>query len=339
MEPSPPEHDEWALRMWKRMDRDHSESITRLELDCEEFRTILRAIIAPHKPGMGGTVYERAEMNMDQAINFCLRKADLNTDSTLSFKEFKSFTWCLRQDFAKHSAHLIYSLFDLDANGRIDEAEFREIYRFFLGHNPTEVQFQKEWTKLDIDGRQHVTRDEFFRWLQLSRNPIFKQHAPPLERQLSAPSLSEEGSKPSWGRTRFADRPMWNERFNTQKNINESAPPSRRNYFLRPQSETELERHYARHKGFTSQLSRLMQEVPPKPLKVLSTDTTRCFAFNPQLDVPGGTMSSKAGMQQPWEDHWQTPKCVKKKLRPGSLDIRCPGQPPKWMFGRDSEDI
>merc|ERR1712038_231193 len=97
----------------------------------------------------GGAQYERSEINIEQAMEFCLRKADLNSDGSLSFEEFRSFTFCLRTEtLAKHTATLIFALFDTDGDARIDEAEFREIYRFFLGHHPKEVDFQAEWARL-----------------------------------------------------------------------------------------------------------------------------------------------------------------------------------------------
>jgi len=165
------------------MDRDSSGSITRQELDCEEFRAIMRAAIVPGTGGsMGGVAYARAEMAMDRACQYCLRKADINRDNSLSFGEFKSFLFLLRQDReAKHTADLIFALFDVDQDNMIDESEFREIYRFYLGHNPTEEQFQEEWGRLDASSKFRVTRAEYTRWLQTSPNPVFRQHGPPLE--------------------------------------------------------------------------------------------------------------------------------------------------------------
>lgn len=348
------EHNEWALSMWRRMDRDHSMSITRQELDCEEFRTAVRSALLQNGTkksggGMGGATYERAEISTDQAINFCLRKADLNHDSSLSFEEFRSFTMCLRTEtLAKHTANLIFAFFDLDQDARICEAEFREIFRFFLGHNPTEVEFQSEWSKLDTQGKQQVTRPEFIRWLQQCKNPIFKRHAPPVEPGSSLVDgvLGATGdtgdSKQTFRRSTGSlnPKPLWNERFNGQKNINGHAPVSRRNYFMRPQSLPELQRHYESRKGFAVNRTKLLAPQSPAPVRVLSTDTGRCFAFQPGMALPGGKMQChKSGQVKQWEDHWQTPACVKKKLRAGSLDFRCPGQPAEWMFAGDGEQI
>lgn len=333
------EHHEWATRMWRRMDRDHSESITRHELDCEEFRIALHSALAPSlkSVGMGGAQYERAEINMDQAINFCLRKADLNMNGSLSFEEFRSFTSCLREEtLAKHTANLIFALFDVDTDARIDENEFREIFRFFLGHNPTEVDFQAEWSKLDAKGVGKVTRNEYIRWLQQCKNPAFQRHAPPTD---SSMLMDSSQSSPGAGDSQMRrtapgrmSRPLWNERFNSQKNINEHAPIARRNYFMRPQSLPELRRHYDSHKGFAANRKKL---VLPEPKSAPS----RSAAFNPELALPGGTMRAKTGEVKQWEDHWQTPLCVKRKVRPGTLDFRCPGQPAKWMFAGSNEEL
>lgn len=184
---SPREHHAWAQKMWRRMDRNATGSITRDELDCEEFRTIVRNALATGRGNTGGVSYERVQQNTQQAISFCLRKADLNHDGSLGFEEFESFLLYLRQDHhAAHTAHLIFALFDLDGDMHLDEREFREIYRFYLGHNPHEEDFQEEWARLDLEGREFVMLDEYTKWLQTSTNPIFLQHAPEDSRSSSS---------------------------------------------------------------------------------------------------------------------------------------------------------
>jgi len=167
------------------MDRDNNGSISRHELDCEEFHTVIRAVLLPQlqaTAGMGGPGYGRAEMDMDQAIQFLMRKADLNHDNKISFEEFKAFVLILRQpQIAMHTANLIFALFDVDRNQFVDEAEFRQIYRFYLGHVPTEVEFQAEWARLDSMNAGKVSRDDYVLWLQTSSNEIFRQHAPQPE--------------------------------------------------------------------------------------------------------------------------------------------------------------
>jgi Ca2+-binding EF-hand superfamily protein len=176
--------------MWRRMDRDNSGALTRQELDCEEFYTIIRSILLPAMPtviGMGGPVYSRAEMDMDQAIAFGLRKADFNQDGKISFEEFKSFVSVLRQPTScLHTANIIFALFDVSRNGFVEIGEFREIYRFYLGRNPTEAEFQQEWSRLDQTNKGKVSREDYVRWLQTSSNPIFKEHSPqPLSKVMS----------------------------------------------------------------------------------------------------------------------------------------------------------
>merc|ERR1740117_2051819 len=149
---------------------------------------------------MGGPVYARAAMDMDQAINFALRKADINSDNKLSFVEFKQFMLVLRQpQLATHTANLIFSLFDVNRDLCVDQMEFRQIYRFYLGRNPTEVEFQEEWARLDTEDRGRVSREDYVRWLQTSNNPVFKQHAPsPTSKTLHLPrALVAAASPPS----------------------------------------------------------------------------------------------------------------------------------------------
>mmetsp|Transcript_28761 Transcript_28761/g.72235 ORF Transcript_28761/g.72235 Transcript_28761/m.72235 type:complete len:424 (+) Transcript_28761:71-1342(+) len=193
---SPREHHAWASRVWLRMDRDNSGFLTRQELDCEEFRSILRKALAPNTGScMGGAKYARAQMNMDQAVYFFMRKADVNSDNSISFREFKSLMQVLRQGHgAVDTADMIFALFDLDTDGRIDQDEFREIYRFFLGHEPPLQEFMEEWGRLDCEGAGMVSRDQYITWLQTSANPIFRWHSPGIETPKNASGSNAVGA-------------------------------------------------------------------------------------------------------------------------------------------------
>lgn len=194
---SPRSHQEWAVRVWRRLDRDMSGFITNAELECEEFHRIIRSILAPHasKTGSsGGPTYARAKMNASQVVEFCVRKSDLNNDGKLSFAEFESLVLVLRQHhLAQYTANLIFALFDVNKDQRISIQEFREVYRFFLGHNPTEEDFQHDWEQLVSTGLSdvEVTREQYCRWLQTATNPVFHQHAPGYKDQELASPLKE----------------------------------------------------------------------------------------------------------------------------------------------------
>lgn len=350
---TPRGHREWATKMWQRINRDHSEFIDRKELECEEFQSILHAVLAPKIGGAGahagGAVYRRAQMNLNQAMTFFMRKADLNSDGNISFEEFKSALWFLRRHpLCTHTSQLIFSLFDLDQDGTIDESEFRELFRFFLGHNPPEDEFQKEWGRLDAGGRGNATRSEYIRWLQTSTNPVFHQHAP-TEDALAA----EQTGTPVAGRTvrqlpgltrsfssSYVTRPPWNSRFTSGVNMDPSSrrmhcPSSRKSYFSRPQSLPELSRHYDTHRGFKVHQERLQEPEPHKEYLVLSTENAPQFLR--ERAKPGGTMRNKAtGKREMWEDFWQKPACLKSRYTPGSLDFRCPGPPPAELYAEEN---
>ena len=118
--------DDWAQRVWSRMDRDRDGFLTRQELACEasapkklgpsqafspaksllfhpfftcfglflcpfspvfhvfmsfwkEFYNIVRAAVAPQSGiSTGGAAYSRTQVNVDAALELCLRKADVN---------------------------------------------------------------------------------------------------------------------------------------------------------------------------------------------------------------------------------------------------------------------
>jgi len=344
------EHHAWAVKMWRRMDRDGSGHITRAELDCEEFRSVIRHVLAPTKgAAMGGAEYARAEMNMQQAINYCLRKADLNGDNSLSFEEFKSFLYTLRrQDLGKGTAHLIFSLFDLDNDTFIDESEFREVYRFFLGHKPTETEFQLEWGLLDRRGTGKVRIDDYVDWLKTSTNPIFHQHAPkepPTELSQNSmfdnmdgkylPRMTRSQSSSSWNA-----KARWNQRFNSGVNKNDNCPQGQRDYFMKFQSLPELKRYYDTHRGFRDMSVLMSQPEIKQKTPVLSSE--RKGELSLPRSAPGtrhGWMKNPdTGKAEHWDEFWPTPKCVKQYYQPGTLQFRCPGAPPSWMTSDPYDD-
>jgi len=332
------EHHEWATKMWHRMDRDGSGFITRGELDCEEFRSIIRAILAPGGGvGMGGAHYARAEMNMKEAISFCLRKADINCDNSISFGEFESFTWCLRsKDLARNTSHLIFALFDLNGDNRISQNEFREIFRFYTGRAPAELELQREWGRLDKAGEGRVTQAQYIRWLQTSANPVFRQHAPPVDESLESVDAMAKSPPNRVPRAGLGGRKEWNQRL-AEANPNVRCPIGRRSYFSRPQSLPELTRYYKEHRGFRRHKESMARPEPRKLPHVLSTGSLQHLQ---ERALPGGHMLNRfSGQTEAWEDHWQTPRSMKPRVRPGSMLLRTSEPPPKWMieYKRDDE--
>ncbi|CAK9031402.1 Uncharacterized protein SCF082_LOCUS20279 [Durusdinium trenchii] len=122
---------------------------------------------------------------------------------------------------------------------------FREVFRFYLGHKPTQEQFQTEWAKLDCCGNQKVDLTRYITWLQTSTNPIFRQHAPPDTAEEPKETPRVEGAGKYLPRVTFSKsqiRPKWNQRFNAGVNKNERCPQGQRSYFSKTQSLPELQR-------------------------------------------------------------------------------------------------
>mmetsp|Transcript_105453 Transcript_105453/g.193418 ORF Transcript_105453/g.193418 Transcript_105453/m.193418 type:complete len:454 (-) Transcript_105453:62-1423(-) len=187
----PPEHDvpddtpyfdinDWIYEMWTCMDRDNTGFISRQDVDCEEFNNVIRAILAANAGNAsGGASNSRSKVDLDQAISYLLRKADLNSDQKVSFDEFKSFVLCLRNpQLSLHTANLIFALFDTNRDQYVDEAEFHEMYRFYTGRVPARNEFRAEWHRIDVEREGKVDREAYLKWLQTSSNPVFRLHGP-----------------------------------------------------------------------------------------------------------------------------------------------------------------
>lgn len=329
-------HREWAERLWHRMDRDRSGTVTREELMCDEFQEILKAVIAPNRTKTNAA-YSRAEINVTQAVDFCMRKAAQNGSGELSFDEFSSFLRVLRKTGASsRKADLIFALFDLDQSGFLDKEEFLEVYRYFLGHRPTVEKFEEEWANVDVAATGRVSQKQYDRWLRASNNPVFKPYATTDDAVEAGPKFSKKdanGLLQSTRQKRNAWRPLWNDRWNSQDSsiLNKALMPRQKHMFSRVQSEPELRRFYMRHPRWDSHYVRLDAAQQPRPQSLLTPDLPPLL---PDRHVPNGRMRNPVtGQRESWNDYWQTPKSsdLVPKFTPGSLLLRCPGQPPEHL--------
>mmetsp|Transcript_65858 Transcript_65858/g.182511 ORF Transcript_65858/g.182511 Transcript_65858/m.182511 type:complete len:435 (+) Transcript_65858:88-1392(+) len=332
--------EEWILKMWKRLDRDLSGTITREELDCEEFHNIVLAAVAPAtQSGTGGALYSRAQLNMTEAIRYCVRKADQNDDRVLGFAEFRSLIKTLRDPYVQtHGAYLAFALFDLDCSLSIDKMEFREVMRFFMGHNPTEVQFQEEWGRLAPEGQHdRVTRDEYIRWLRTTPSPVFHQHAPPEPRDVERTEVLPQATSAHSQSSGLRDRPRWNKRFNPTVNplhMNDFRPQGLRAYFSTSQSLPELQRYYDTYpEAFRAHRARLMAPPEPEPAcaiwpKSLSTEGGTPLMLPTRHEPRGLMRDHRTGRVELWDDNWSPPRRVKSRYKPGDKPYA-----PRALFG------
>lgn len=356
------EHREWARKIWDRIDRDGSQELTVQELNCDEFQTVFRSLIAPLTAGKGVAGYERSEINLPNALNFCMRKADKNNDGILSFEEFEFFLRSLRNERSpEHIANVTFALFDLDCSNRISLIEFREIYRYFLGHDALGDDLTKAWRSLDVERHGEVTKAEYCKWLRKRAGPVFVQEAP---RVLMPQGLGEADTPPSpsrrkkvifrpapglipprGGKKQSADdfRPVWSERF-ASKDLSEQNIAFRGNmrmksFFSRPQSLPDLHRYYCMHSNFEKNRQKLLTPEPSKKMLVLSGDNQMMMTLPGfERHKVGGTMKNTEGDVVPWRE--MTPRAlIRPKWEPGSLLLRVPGPPAPFLVkGRGADD-
>mmetsp|Transcript_43804 Transcript_43804/g.88334 ORF Transcript_43804/g.88334 Transcript_43804/m.88334 type:complete len:428 (-) Transcript_43804:129-1412(-) len=340
---SMPEKDleDLIVRMWNRLDRDMSGTITKEELNCEEFHNMVLAAVAPvtKSGGGGGALYSRSQLNMAEAIAFCLRKADQNDDGNLSFAEFRSLVKTLQDVHVQpSSAHLAFSLFDLDYSLTIDKMEFKEVMRFFMGHNPTEVEYREEWARLSSRSRgDKVTRDDYIRWLQTTPNPVFHQHAPPVQSEGEkgeSKSLADLSRSHSSG---LREKARWNKRFNACMNplhVNDFRPQALREYFSTSQSVPELRSFYDTYPdAFKKHRARMDAPSSPEATcalwpKSVSTEGGTPLLL-PKRHEPRGLMRHhRTGEVALWDDNWSPPIRLKSRFKPGDKPYA-----PKALFG------
>eukprot|EP00931_Biecheleriopsis_adriatica_P111012 TRINITY_DN8534_c0_g1_i2.p1 TRINITY_DN8534_c0_g1~~TRINITY_DN8534_c0_g1_i2.p1 ORF type:complete len:455 (-),score=69.45 TRINITY_DN8534_c0_g1_i2:103-1446(-) len=335
-------HREWAALLWSRIDRDGSGSITAEELNCDEFQHILKAVIAPQREGRSTSSYARAEMNAQQAIDFCMRKADLNHDGSLSFEEFSSFLQVLRKSgTGKNTANLIFALFDRDQSGFLDKLEFLEVWRYFLGHRPTGPQLDAEWARLDVDSRGYVSQKQYNQWLRTNDNPLFQSFLSPFGDKDETGDLTDkfihyskkdaDSLLAAHQQRKNAFRPGWNDHFNTLDTTiqNPVRMPRNKYLFSQVQSEEELRKWYMKRlKHFDSQYDKLDIPEPPKWRSNLSADQPPLLPEKHRVD--GRMRNKRTGKRELWNDQWQTPWSVQKSVRhrPGTMSLRCLGPPP-----------
>mmetsp|Transcript_17344 Transcript_17344/g.20132 ORF Transcript_17344/g.20132 Transcript_17344/m.20132 type:complete len:95 (+) Transcript_17344:98-382(+) len=77
------EHRKWASALWSRMDRDKDRVMTLEELHCSEFMEAIRAVLTPSLAKKTVGSYGRAELNLSQALQYCLKLADTDQNGTL----------------------------------------------------------------------------------------------------------------------------------------------------------------------------------------------------------------------------------------------------------------
>jgi Ca2+-binding EF-hand superfamily protein len=338
--------DAWALKYWTRLDRDRSGKITRKELECDDFYDIFKSVF-PAAKGQGSSS-GHAAINLQQTVQFCLQKADANFDGTLTFEEFKSLVSMLLNPEANFAYQMVYALFDVDGSKSLDKAEFREMYRFLLGKDPSSAEQKEEWDRFvrlcDITGDDYkVTLEKFMLWLQTSGNPSFRSLAPPL---------GSGGGKKGKARRKLDPvhlGPRWKKIFVSgvyPGHINDYRPQGTREYFMRSHSEVELTSFYKTHAGFDAHLKAVDGPIFAPRSNALDAPTmpTRNAGLSKDSrHSMGGSMRDHRTKEITlWEDNWTTPLRLRSNGPPSYRPLASrstfsdpefqPG-PPKYRLG------
>lgn len=356
------EFDDWARKLFNRIDRDKSGSITKDKLNCEEIRSVFHTCLAPGNSCTAS--YARSVMNVEQALAFCLRKADINRDGVLSFREFASFLRALKNEAdIEHATDWVFALFDVDGSGDLNLDEFRQIFRFYMGRTITENEIEKSFSKMDPGGSGICSRACYVKWVAEFAPSEFRNHAGPVgEGESRTPSVLSDamdsktdlsclmkgvrGPTPSFEKMMLRRvnppfKPPWIERLNTTNVVvlNPMEPKRRKQYFSRPQSLPELKRYCRLHDRCKSLLGPL---IPPEDVPHRSNLSNTLPTFLPERHVNYVGRTSVHGEVPKWDHHWQVPKslAVPKPGDTATKSLRCPGECPLWLIhGRDLETV
>lgn len=278
-------HREWVNSLVPRIDRDGSGDISCQELNCEEFIALVKKLLMPSAEGTGGAQHSRSELNTRQALQFCMRKADVNGDGKLSVQELEAFLWVMRRPTSCSTlSHLAFALFDLDCNLLISKEEFRGLLRVFLGHSPTLVLLEKHWSSMTPIGEEQATEQQFIKWIRKAENDAFSQFRPAAEdaepgllslgrsqdlyeRNARSSVFSTSSLRMAPQRSSMATRPKWNKKLGTGPNpghYNDKMPLGERRYFSKAQSLPELKAFWEAYpETFSAQLRRASESEAP----------------------------------------------------------------------------
>ncbi|CAK9032942.1 Uncharacterized protein SCF082_LOCUS20274 [Durusdinium trenchii] len=93
-------------------------------------------------------------------------------------------------------------------------------------------------------------------------------------------------------------------------------------------------RFYETRRGFRQMADRLaLPEAKPKPAVLSNERNGEIYMARSEPGSRDGWMRHPiTGKVELWEDHWQTPKCIQQYYQPGTIQLRCPGEPPRWMY-------
>lgn len=303
------QHRQWALSLWSRMDRNKDRVMTLEELNCGEFMEALRAILTAAMARQTVGSYGRAELNLTQAMKYCLKLADTDQNGTLDFEEFERFLRDLRRLPSRppiELASLYMAMFDADPDAFLQEFEFRDMWRYFTGRAPTADEFQMHWSQMDVSRVGRISKKALAKWLKKGAPQAFKNLAPPVKGDTAEPLSPSSKKRPGevfrpapglWHKApeKWESAHEWNSVPRDFSHLNQSWRGSQRmkTYFSRPKSLPELQRFYATYRGFQAHKRKLKMETPKFPPPVLSSES---FQFKSQ---PG------------WERHQQFAPNVK----------------------------
>merc|ERR1712217_669640 len=153
------EHQSWAAKVFKELDLDSDERLTKCELRSGMF--LERICECLH-----GILPKVAE---EPLVDCLMRRADVNGDGYLTLAEFEAFSWKLRrlERDPGLEREFVFSLFDSRRAGTLHLEDFTRLISFHSGHvlgDKLPSVAQATMRELDGDGDGEITIDEYTQW-------------------------------------------------------------------------------------------------------------------------------------------------------------------------------
>lgn len=182
------QHQQWAARTFALLDQDKSGLLSRYEIKGKLFFDKMKECMD------GNSVLFTDSEASRHLFDWVMRKADKDGDGLLSAKEFRDFTWRLRQlDGDGLEQQFVFAVFDQDGDGSIDAEEFRKVFDYQSRGGAavsSEGYISQSMAEVDRDGDGKITKQEFQDWQRSQSQELLNAPTSPDKAEEKKPATN-----------------------------------------------------------------------------------------------------------------------------------------------------